>query len=216
MDTATLILSIAAIALSIFTIVISWVLFNKSDKLNKEMMTFIVEIKTLTRSIHKDSFGLLKRFVEKSTSQESEEGNKLISLKTVQEIVEKTVLEFKGKFSGKIDERELADNQLMKTLRTAAEELEKTLKSMPKNIESAAETMAEVAEKFVLDKITKNPGITVAQLISQGLRVGIMDYYIVRALAGLEFKELIKPQTTVGDYYDDKNSFILVKDAKEG
>lgn len=211
-----LILTFGAIAISVSAIAISWILYNKSDNLNKETRDFVVEIRAVTGKMYKDSFGLVKRSFEKLISQGVDNDNRLIDLKTVQEIVEKTVSKFNGKFSEKISEKDLADNQLMKTLRTAAEELERSLKGLPKNIESATETKSEVAEKFVLDKITENPGITVAQLISQGLRVGIMDYYIVRALASLEIRGLIKPQTTVGESYNDRDSFILVKNGKEG
>jgi hypothetical protein len=160
MDTAGLILSIVSIVISGSAIAISWLLYTKSDSLNKEMLKFVTEIKTLTSSLYSDSFGLVKQSYEKLIAQNLSETDGNFADKTVQEIVDKAALKIEEKFSKEIERVESGEKIREGEINRLRKELKEIVEKIPSEVDKSKKSKSDKISEFILQTIESNPGVT--------------------------------------------------------
>ena len=131
METITLILGVVAIALSIFAIIASWILYNKSDSLNKEVRDFVIEIRTVTGKMYSDSFGLVKKSYERFISHGIGETRAFMDDKFVREIIEDVSNKVEGKLLQEFERLKTGEKDADGKIDKLRTEIEDTIKEIP-------------------------------------------------------------------------------------
>lgn len=186
METATLILSIAAIAVSVFAIVISWILYNKSDVLNKEMRDFVVEIKTITGKMYTDFFGLHKQSYEKLLLQGIGEPKGLADDKIVTDIIENVSNKVEEKFLIEIERIKTGENVRDDEVNRLKADLENIIKKIPEQVDESKKTKMNLIKSEIIKVVRDNKGITPSRLINYGsLDAKYITDYIMQSLIEL-------------------------------
>lgn len=185
METAMLILSILAMAVSVSAIVFSWVLYNKSDNLYKEMRDFILEIKTITAKLYPDTFGLLKFAVEKSLSQRLHEDSKLVDDKSVNEIITRALNEVDEKLSSEIERLESGEKLREEEIGKLKKEVKKIVARIPKEFDHIKVAQIQMASGAIERILETQPGLQNEALVEHSSLEIYDTSTIINAYIGL-------------------------------
>lgn len=165
MEFVTLILGIVAIAISVFAIAISWILYNKSDKLNKEMRDFLIEIRTVTGKMYTDSFGLVKESYEKFISQGIGESRALADDKIVTDIIDNVSNKVEEKFIKELERIKTGEKVRDDELDRLKSELEGIIKKIPARVDESKKAIMNDLKLEIIDIVEENTGIPPSQIM---------------------------------------------------
>jgi|WetSurMetagenome_2_1015567.scaffolds.fasta_scaffold454799_2 hypothetical protein len=169
MESASFILSIISIVISASAIAISWMLYNKSDALYKEMRDFVVEIRTVTSKLYTDSFGLVKQSYERMIAQGVFGDGKLADDKTMQDTIAKAVHEIEGKFSSELSHLKSGDNLRKSEIEKLKSDLRKIVEEIPAKVDKSKKSIRDIVAEKVLQILKLKRGLTLEEITNDSI-----------------------------------------------
>lgn len=212
METVMLILGIVAIAISVFAIAISWILYDKSDKLNKEMRDFLIEIRTVTGKMYTDSFGLVKQSYEKFISQGIGEPKGLADDKIVTEIIDNVSNKVEEKFLIELERIKIGENVRDDEVDRLKAELENIIKKIPAQVDRSKKAISNKVENWIYETIKSNPGQKLYDIVQKSAQQGLDSNSVVEIFFEMLAKKKIISTSGQLNQIISTDKFYLPKD----
>jgi hypothetical protein len=174
-NTISIVLGIVSIAISLSAIGISWLLYTKSDSLNKEMLKFLSEIKTYTSSLYADSFGLVKKSYEKFIDNGFGTRNGYDLDNVVKDIANDVAKKVEEKLSKELSKIASGDKLRGDEINRLKSDVQNLIKKIPSEVAQSKGERASLLERRIAELIENSPGLTASQIVYDKSLCGDFD-----------------------------------------
>jgi hypothetical protein len=188
-NTINIVLGIVSILVSFSAIGISWLLYSKSDSLNKEMLKFITEIKTITNSLYTDLFELIKEPIQKIMTGDLQISYASDSNSAIVEISNEAAKKVDERLTNELENIANGDKMRGNELEQLKLEVQELIQKIPAKVTSLQEEKENAIELKIMDYVAQNEGVKLSIVINIISRELNMPVHMVKdAAVRLYFK----------------------------